>query len=151
MAACIDVLRCTPLLTFMWSMVIENTSCTGHSCVLPRQENNYDTSCVSCGSWEDCTNCTIDQSASSERCTEILPHTSNNGVNDTLETLRVDPGFWRTSQRSTEILACYNEGACSGGVGQYCAQGYTGPCEITADEKDRFMICAFCAGKLLTR
>ena len=49
----------------------------------------------------------------------------------TLETLDLMPGFFRTSNKSREVLECYREEACVGGstAGRYCAEGYAGPCE----------------------
>ena len=49
----------------------------------------------------------------------------------TLETLDLMSGFFRTSNKSREVLECYREEACMGGstVGRYCAEGYGGPCE----------------------
>ncbi|CAN0398759.1 unnamed protein product, partial [Ectocarpus sp. 13 AM-2016] len=46
-----------------------------------------------------------------------------------LETLHIDEGYWRATTKSDNILACYNEDACSGGqtgVDSFCASGYTG-------------------------
>ncbi|CAN0107425.1 unnamed protein product, partial [Hapterophycus canaliculatus] len=49
----------------------------------------------------------------------------------TLETLVIEPGFFRSSTASTDIRECFHEEACVGGVvpSEYCATGYTGPCE----------------------
>lgn len=50
----------------------------------------------------------------------------------TVETLVVDPGYFRESLTSIDIKECFYEEACQGGVlrSEYCAPGYTGPCEI---------------------
>ncbi|CAM9844184.1 unnamed protein product [Scytosiphon promiscuus] len=47
----------------------------------------------------------------------------------TLETLEILPGFYRSSENSTDIRECFYEGACQGGQipGEYCAKGYGGP------------------------
>ena len=68
-----------------------------------------------------------------------------------LETLRIEQGFWRTGPDSTNVLRCYNPEACIGARNMtsagidgsvdgnvtldYCAEGYTGPyCEVCADD-----------------
>ena len=55
--------------------------------------------------------------------------TGNSGM--TLERLDLISGFFRTSNKSREVLECYREEACRGGstAGSYCAEGYAGPCE----------------------
>ncbi|CAM9863984.1 unnamed protein product [Ascophyllum nodosum] len=54
----------------------------------------------------------------------------------TLETLDLMPGFFRTSNKSREVLECYREEACVGGstAGRYCAEGYAGPYCAACDE-----------------
>ena len=49
----------------------------------------------------------------------------------TLETLNLKSGFFRTCNKSKEVLECYREEACMGGsnASRYCAEGYAGPCE----------------------
>lgn len=51
----------------------------------------------------------------------------------TLETLELEPGYYRTSNKSHNVLECFQEAACKGGVDAagdgYCAEGYSGPCE----------------------
>ncbi|CAM9175464.1 unnamed protein product, partial [Hapterophycus canaliculatus] len=45
----------------------------------------------------------------------------------TLETLSIDEGYWRATNDSDSILACYNPDACSGGQtgsDSFCAVGY---------------------------
>ena len=48
-----------------------------------------------------------------------------------MASLALEKGFYRVSGESLVILECFNEDACVGGsiAGQYCAEGYTGPCE----------------------
>ena len=64
---------------------------------------------------------------------EVVPEgvntTGNSGM--TLETLDLMSGFYRTSNKSREVLECYREEACLGGsnADTYCAEGYAGPCE----------------------
>ncbi|CAM9935287.1 unnamed protein product [Ectocarpus sp. 6 AP-2014] len=47
----------------------------------------------------------------------------------TLATLEILPGFYRSSETSTDIRECFHKQACEGGsaVGTYCAEGYIGP------------------------
>ncbi|CAN0158912.1 unnamed protein product, partial [Ascophyllum nodosum] len=69
---------------------------------------------------------------------ELVPHgvntTGNSGM--TLETLDLMSGFFRTSNKSREVLKCYREEACVGGstAGSYCADGYAGPYCAACDE-----------------
>ncbi len=65
-------------------------------------------------------------------CSDVLEHTNSSGGSVTLEELWIEPGFWRATQTSTDILACYHADACLGGVTEsagYCLKGYEGPCE----------------------
>ena len=50
----------------------------------------------------------------------------------TVETLALEPGYFRTSNESHKVISCYQKNACRGGsdAGKYCASGYTGPCEM---------------------
>ncbi|CAM9183884.1 unnamed protein product, partial [Ectocarpus sp. 12 AP-2014] len=53
----------------------------------------------------------------------------------TLATLEVLPGFYRSSETSTDIRECFHKKACDGGsaVGTYCSEGYIGPyCAVCA-------------------
>lgn len=55
------------------------------------------------------------------------------GVPITLETLRIDPGYWRSMKNSSIVLPCWNEDACGGGLtgsADYCDEAYRGPCEL---------------------
>ncbi|CAN0156092.1 unnamed protein product, partial [Laminaria digitata] len=52
----------------------------------------------------------------------------------TVGTLSLDEGYFRTSNQSHVILKCFHQNACVGGTdtANYCAPGYTGPCENAA-------------------
>lgn len=55
----------------------------------------------------------------------------------TLDKLFIEPGYWRATAFSTDILQCYNADACRGGVtgsAGYCLEGYEGPCEFLYSE-----------------
>ena len=49
----------------------------------------------------------------------------------TVETLAVEKGYFRTSNRSHDVRECYHKNSCSGGsdADTYCSSGYRGPCE----------------------
>ena len=48
-----------------------------------------------------------------------------------MSTLVINKGYYRTSNRSTDIRECFYKKACHGGrdADRYCATGYKGPCE----------------------
>lgn len=64
-------------------------------------------------------------------CEELPEGANDTATGITLETMDLLPGFYRMSNKSTEILECYQDEACIGGdeAGHYCAEGYKGPCE----------------------
>lgn len=81
-----------------------------------------------------CRGCSIESNSSIPICTAVFEHANSGGGHATLENLIVDPGHWRASNTSREILACFNEDACLGGVTgdpSFCREGYEGPCEWT--------------------
>ena len=49
----------------------------------------------------------------------------------TVASITLKKGYFRTSNKSHDILQCYRKRACQGGsdADQYCAPGYFGPCE----------------------
>ena len=54
-----------------------------------------------------------------------------------VETLDLEPGFWRTSSSSTKVLPCLNPKHCKGGAdtADLCAEGHTGPlCAVCASD-----------------
>ena len=66
-----------------------------------------------------------------------------------LQSLPLDPGYWRTTPNSTNVEACRTEEACVGGNDTltYCLYGHKGPfCEVCFDgfSKDVFGICQPC-------
>ena len=87
----------------------------------------FETVCKDCG--EQCHGCEFE--GMEPMCFEELDHSKSPGGNTTVELLLIDPGYWRVSNTSTKILACYNADACKGGVTgdpEYCLKGYEGPC-----------------------
>eukprot|EP00903_Cladosiphon_okamuranus_P016354 g15082.t1 len=89
----------------------------------------YRVDCDGCPTWGGCTNCSVRGDVREPFCAEILDHTKSDEDTGTLETLELDPGYWRATDTSRNILSCFNEEACEGGaeVGSYCAAGYEGP------------------------
>lgn len=87
----------------------------------------FDTLCKDCD--VPCEDCHFE--GKEPMCSEELDRSSSPGGNITLELLFIEKGFWRVSNTSTIIRACYNEDACEGGVTgaqDYCRKGYEGPC-----------------------
>lgn len=87
--------------------------------------------CEGCPLWHLCTNCSLLGDVREPVCAGTPDHTTSLEALGTLETLKLDPGYWRATDTSKTILACYNEDACEGGtiVADYCSAGYEGPCE----------------------
>lgn len=93
------------------------------------QGERYPIVCLGC---TDCNNCTLYDNATRPKCEEALEHTESSGGGVMLDTLQVNQGFWRATPMSWEILECYNQDACLGGItdsADYCATGYEGPCK----------------------
>ncbi|CAM9858216.1 unnamed protein product, partial [Hapterophycus canaliculatus] len=60
-------------------------------------------------------------------CVPPLEHTSAEESGVVLETLELAEGYWRATNESYGILACFNADACVGGqtgAESYCASGY---------------------------
>ena len=65
-----------------------------------------------------------------------MDHSSSPGGTVTLNEISIEPGYWRATASSTDIVACYHAEACLGGVSgtdDYCLEGYEGPCEYSAN------------------
>ena len=92
-------------------------------------DDAYKAECLDC---PECSDCTITSGNYTQTCAAPLEHTVAEEPGVTLETLKIEPGYWRTSNESDNILACYNAVACVGGgagAETLCAPGYKGPCE----------------------
>ncbi|CAN0186921.1 unnamed protein product, partial [Scytosiphon promiscuus] len=90
----------------------------------------FDTVCADCGTWGECSGCTIEEGDVVPVCETPLEHTTADEPGLTLETLSIDGGYWRVLNNSDNIFACYNPDACRGGqtgAGSFCASGYEGP------------------------
>lgn len=49
----------------------------------------------------------------------------------TIETFDLKEGYYRVNAESSEVLECFQENSCVGGMdaNNYCATGYKGPCK----------------------
>lgn len=65
-------------------------------------------------------------------CSVELDHTSSDGGHATVEMLWMESGWWRPTPTSRQVLRCYNEDACGGGITgspEFCDTGYKDECE----------------------
>ena len=93
-------------------------------------DDAYEAACNGCH--VSCDGCSFEEPRLVPTCTDELDHTSSGGGTVTLEQLAIDPGYWRATASSEDVLACYHADACLGGVtgtAGYCREGYEGPCE----------------------
>lgn len=98
--------------------------------------------CFDCPSWDECSGCSITRGDVTHTCAAPLEHTTSEEQGVTLETLKIDEGYWRATTESDIILACYNTDACRGGetgAEDFCASGYNGPCDERG--RDVLMFC----------
>lgn len=92
------------------------------------------TACNGCDT--ECPGCVFDGGA--PRCIDQIDHSYSSGGSVTLETLKIDPGHWRATNKSEKVLPCFNAAACLGGitgVSGYCKTGYDGPCKLFTDNR----------------
>ena len=95
-------------------------------------QSRYETVCDGFGAQENCPTCIVKDSNHIPVCTEVFDHTDSQGGKATLETLVLDAGYWRATNKSRQIMACFNKNACNGGLTgnpDNCSTGYEGPCE----------------------
>ncbi|CAM9682647.1 unnamed protein product, partial [Laminaria digitata] len=89
--------------------------------------------CVGYNALDKCTDCVLKD----HRYRRVRIYWISRGGNVTLENISVNQGFWRATSSSREVLQCYNENACIGGVTGspgYCEEGYEGPyCSICSE------------------
>ena len=72
----------------------------------------------------------------------------------TVPTLSLEPGFWRSSETSKEVLPCLDKRHCKGGsnVTDLCTEGYTGPlCAVcqpnyASTGSGQTLTCSKCGG-----
>lgn len=100
---------------------------------LPKPGSPFEAVCDGCET--QCLNCSFDEPFLEPTCTAVLEHANSSGGNTTIETLSVEPGYWRATAVSPFVFDCYNPDACVGGLTgstSYCLGGYEGPCECDA-------------------
>ncbi|CAM9479810.1 unnamed protein product [Ectocarpus fasciculatus] len=99
--------------------------------------SRYEAACLDCPDWEECRNCTIETADVVPTCSRPLEHTTADESGVTFETLSISPGYWRATNQSDNILACFNADACNGGetgAAHFCDNGYMGPyCAVCGD------------------
>ena len=100
--------------------------------VLPLLQSGdlYGAVCDGCS--PECTGCIFDPPSMAPVCEDVMHHATSPGGTDTLDMISIEPGYWRATPFSTEVLPCYHAEACLGGVTgtlEYCLKGNEGPCE----------------------
>lgn len=122
---------CSPFIRGVHCTIFISTS---YYCIM-RQEDSaterYATVCDGCPSWENCESSAVHEDNVRPKCTPAMENT-NAPTGTTLETLGIEAGYWRATNKSKEILQCYNDKACLGGKTEslgFCDSGYEGPCE----------------------
>ena len=116
---------------FRWPI---NTSVKFHTTETV-QASAFEIACEACPT--KCDNCTVSNPYDVQLCEPVMEHTASVTLDGTLETLDLAPGFWRSSNISTEIRECYEADSCVGGTKNVCADGYDGPCEYQLPALDR--------------
>ena len=95
------------------------------------QSNNFfGVMCKGCG--EKCDGCYFERSSETPVCAETMENSYSPGGLTTLDLVSINPGYWRATAFSEEVLACYNADACLGGLTgapDFCLDGYEGPCK----------------------
>ena len=97
----------------------------------PQSHNPYEVLCTDCDS--PCELCDFEDSFRVPYCEVAMAHSTSNGSSTTIESLSIDPGYWRSTATSKNVLVCYHTDACRGGVtgsSDFCRKGYQGPCEL---------------------
>ncbi|GMH90277.1 hypothetical protein TrST_g7328 [Triparma strigata] len=81
-------------------------------------------------------------------CVDVFEGVDRTTSGMTLETLKIEPGYWRTNSRSPDVRVCPVSDACTGGNStNYCREGHTGPyCKLCIDgwTEDPLMLCKSC-------
>ncbi|CAN0227090.1 unnamed protein product, partial [Ascophyllum nodosum] len=106
----------------------------------------YSTACEFCP--DECPTCTVlNEGDKVQVCQPVFAHTTSASADGTLESLEVEPSYWRMSNTSKAVRECFRKDACVGGTESYCAPGYTGPfCAvcIAGYARDLGYICTKC-------
>eukprot|EP00903_Cladosiphon_okamuranus_P011974 g11246.t1 len=92
----------------------------------------YEIACDQCDAL--CNGCTTVNPDKALLCADTFTNTDSLTADGTLETLNLAPGYWRSSNTSTEIRECPRAESCPGGTEGRCAVGYNGTfCAVCAD------------------
>ena len=99
-----------------------------------QEDDLWEVACDGC--LESCKKCDFGGTVLVPECISLsevgLEHASSDGGVTTLKELVIDEGYWRATNTSMDILECYNNDACDGGVtgmAGFCREGYHGACE----------------------
>ena len=76
-------------------------------------------------------------------CAEVPEGVDGSSKGVVLESLKLAEGYFRVSTLSHGVLECHQSKACKGGVdtGDYCAEGYQGPCELLECRRSNAVLC----------
>ena len=88
-------------------------------------------------------------------CEVVVEGVKTNVDGMKVQTLDLEPGFWRTYLNSDIVLPCLNSNHCNGGVNtsNLCSDGYTGPlCAVcvsgyAATGSGELLVCTECTGQ----
>ena len=98
-------------------------------CIHILQVSAYEIACDQCA--PECEGCTMTNPDRALLCEPTLPNTDSLTADGTLESLNLAPGYWRSSNTSTDIRECPRAESCPGGTEGSCAIGYNGTCECS--------------------
>ncbi|CAB1107755.1 unnamed protein product [Ectocarpus sp. CCAP 1310/34] len=111
----------------------------------------YEAICDGCP--VECEGCYFEEPQLVPKCSDALDHSNSSDGTVTLDALVIEPGNWRVTSSSQNVLECYNAEACLGGVTgseSYCLEGYEGPfCVVCSDENSARlgMACSRCSDR----
>ncbi|GMH55844.1 hypothetical protein TrLO_g6523 [Triparma laevis f. longispina] len=135
---------CAPCETAKWKSDIGVTSCNLCSSTPQGSTTNSlgsisNSSCICpAGKYDDLNG----------KCEDVKEGMNHTVAGMTLETLEIEPEYWRMNSRSADIRECPVREACVGGNGtDYCREGHDGPyCNLCFDgyAKDPFLLCQSC-------
>ena len=111
---------CLPCLADTYNAAPRQSACTACPEAFPRTLSTGSTNMTDC-----VTDAGFYRSSTGEakRCPEGA---TCNQVGTTVETLNLEPGYWRTGNTSEFLLPCPTPGYCVGGVSGYCRANHTG-------------------------
>ncbi|GMI22709.1 hypothetical protein TeGR_g13157 [Tetraparma gracilis] len=92
--------------------------------------------------------------ADAGECIAVFEGMSDSTFGMTVTNMELEPGFWRATRASKELLPCLNAGHCKGGAepSETCSEGYEGPlCAVCSEDyaatgSGADLQCKECAG-----